>query len=84
VLLDTAAPLPDHVLLLADIDEPTTFIDGELAPVMISERARLRMMGPRWLAPLRRPVIIITDGGPWLEFFAAHARRLGLRPWHAE
>lgn len=77
--LDEGTPLPDHVLLLADIDEPPTFIKGELAPLMISERARLRMTGPRWLAPLRRPVIVITDGGPWLDFFAARATPLGLR-----
>lgn len=77
--LDEGAPLPDHMLLLADIDEPTTFIKAELAPLMIKERARLRMAGPHWLGSLRRPTIGITDGGPWLDFFEAHATPLGRR-----
>lgn len=77
--LDQGAPLPDRVLLLADIDEPPTFIKAALAPLMISERARLRMSGPRWLRLLRHPTIVITDGGPWLAFFEAHATPLGLR-----
>jgi hypothetical protein len=77
--LDEGAPLPDRTLLLADIDEPTTFIKAELAPLMIRERARLRMFGPRWLGLLRRPTIVITGGGPWLDFFDVRATPLGLR-----
>jgi len=77
--LDEGTQMPDRVLLLADIDEPTTFIKAELAPLMIREQARLRMSGPRRLGLLRHPTILITDGGPWLAFFDAHATPLGLR-----
>jgi hypothetical protein len=77
--LDDDAPLPDRVLLLTDIDDPPTFIKAELAPLMVTERARLRMSGPRWLGPLRQPTILISDGGPWIDFFVARARPLGFR-----
>ncbi|HEY8870306.1 MAG TPA: hypothetical protein VIM30_13075 [Candidatus Limnocylindrales bacterium] len=76
--LDERAPLPDHTLLLADIDEPTTFIKADLAPLMAQERAQLKIAGPRWLGRLRHPTIAITDGGPWLAFFEARATPLGL------
>jgi hypothetical protein len=77
--LDEGAHMPDRLLRLADIDEPPMFIKAELAPLMISEQARLTMSGPRWLGLLRHPTIVITDGGPWLTFFDAHATPLGLR-----
>jgi len=67
------------VLLLTDIDDPPTFIKAELAPLMVTERARLRMSGPRWLGPLRQPTILISDGGPWIDFFVGRARPLGFR-----
>jgi len=77
--LDGRDPLPDRTLLLADIDLPTTFIRAELAPLMIRERARLRMSGLRRPGWLRRPTIVIADGGPWFAFFEARATPLGLR-----
>jgi hypothetical protein len=76
--LDGRAPLPDRTLLLADIDLPPIFINADLAPLMIRERARLRMAGPRWPRGLRHPTILVADGGPWLAFFEAHATPLGL------
>ena len=76
--LNWSDPLPDRALLLADIDEPTTFIKADLAPLMLRERAMLRMAGPRWPEGLRRPTIAIADGGPWLAFFEARARPFGL------
>lgn len=77
--LDQRASLPDHTLLLADIDEPMTFIKADLAPLMVRERARLTMSGPRWPRGLRHPAITIADGGPWLAFFEARATPLGYR-----
>jgi hypothetical protein len=77
--LDEAAPLPDRALLLADIDDPLTFIRVELAPLMVEEKAKLKLSGPRWLGRLRRPIVVISDGGPWLAFFEARATPLGLR-----
>jgi hypothetical protein len=78
--LDERELLPDRLLLLTDIDTPTTMIRAELAPLMIRERARLVVSGPIWLgAWLRRPRIVIADGGPWILFFEAHATPLGWR-----
>jgi hypothetical protein len=77
--LDDRVPAPDRTLLLADIDDPVTLIRAALAPLMLRERARLRMSGPRWPGGLRRPTILVADGGPWLAFFEARATPLGLR-----
>lgn len=77
--LDRRASMPDHVLLLADIDEPLTLITADLVPLMVRERARLLMSGPRWPSGLRHPTITIADGGPWLAFFEARATPFGLR-----
>jgi hypothetical protein len=77
--LDDRSPLPDRTLLRADIDDPVTLIKASLAPLMITERARLRVSGPRWPSGLRHPTIIVADGGPWLAFFEAHAVPLGFR-----
>ena len=71
--------VPDRMLPLTDIDDSPTFSKAELALLMVTERARLRMSGPRWLGRLRQPRILISDGGPWIDFFVARARPPGFR-----
>lgn len=77
--LDDRSDMPDRLLQVADIEDPPTFIKAELAALMVSEHARLRMAGPRWLGALRHPTILIADGGPWIAFFEARARPIGWR-----
>jgi len=76
--LDESASIPDRVVLVSGIPEPV-LIRAELAPVMIQERAELKVSGQRLPRPFHRLAITLKDGGPWLAFVEARATPLGLR-----
>jgi hypothetical protein len=78
--LDECAPIPDHVVRVSGIAEPV-LIRAELVPVMVQERAELKVSGLRLPRPFHRLTITVADGGPWLAFVEARATPLGLR-WH--
>ena len=76
--LDERAPIPDHVVRVSGSDQPV-LIRAELAPVMVQERAALRVWGLRLPRRFRRLTIALADGGPWLAFVDARATPLGWR-----
>jgi hypothetical protein len=78
--LDALEPIPDHVVRVAGISEPV-LIRAELAPVMVQERAALKVSGSRLPRPFHRLAITVADGGPWLAFVERRATPLGL-PTH--
>jgi hypothetical protein len=67
--LDDPAEAPGDTLVVDDLDQPTTLIHSELAPLFAEVRARLELAGPRWLPALRHPVVRINDTGAWMTFF---------------
>ena len=76
--LDECAPIPDRVVRVSGIAEPV-LIRAELVPVMVQERAELKVSGFRLPRPFHRLTIAVADGGPWLAFVEARATPLGLR-----
>jgi hypothetical protein len=73
-------PLPDRLLLVADVDDPVTFIRADLAPVMRNGQARLVARGPAWLGRFRRLRIDVDDAGAWLASFDPGAQADGDPP----
>ena len=76
--LDECAPIPDRVVRVSGIAEPV-LIRAELAPVMVQERAELKVSWLRLPRPFHRLTVTVADGGPWLAFVEARATPLGLR-----
>lgn len=73
------AELHDHVAIVDDMTEPTSFVRIELIPLLRQVKARLELFGPRRLQILRRPIVSITDTGPWVEFLLSGGASLRLR-----
>jgi len=72
--------LPPGAAHVDDISDVLVFIMPELAPLMVAVDARLAIAGPRWAPFLRHPVITISNGEPWVDFFEARATRFRRRP----
>jgi hypothetical protein len=72
--------LPAEMARVDDVPEVPVFIVPELAPLMVAVGGRLTVAGPRWAPFLRHPVITISNGEPWVDFFDARATRFGRRP----
>ncbi len=78
--LPAPAKLPRGAARVDDVPEVPVFIVPELAPLMVAVGGRLAIAGPRWAPFLRHPVITISNGEPWVDFFEARATRFGRRP----
>ena len=72
--------LPRGAARVDDVSEVPVFIVPELAALMVAVQARLEIARPRWAPFWRHPVIAISTGEPWVDFFEARATRVGRRP----
>jgi len=78
--LAAPAELPRGAARVDDVPNVPVFIVPELAPLMVAVGGRLTVAGPRWAPFWRHPVITISNGEPWVDFFEARATRFGRRP----